>query len=80
MRAFVDKPAAMVGDNGAHVRPGIISQSRVFNASPVVMADRADNVGDGGASDNATIQRRPNERNIGDTAVAPIWDPIAVRL
>jgi microcystin degradation protein MlrC len=51
-----------------------------FNASPVVMADPADNAGGGAPSDNTTILRRLIERNVSDAAVGPIWDPIAVRL
>ena len=42
------------------------------------MAGPAANAGGGAASDNATILRWPIERNIGRTAVGPIWDPIAV--
>jgi len=51
-----------------------------FNASPVVMADPADNAGGGAPSDNTTILRRLIERDVSDAAVGPIWDPIAVRL
>jgi microcystin degradation protein MlrC len=50
------------------------------NARPVVMADPADNAGGGAPSDNTTILRRLIERNVDSAAVAPIWDPIAVRL
>jgi microcystin degradation protein MlrC len=47
---------------------------------PVVMADPADNAGGGAPSDNTTILRRLIERNVDKAALAPIWDPIAVRL
>ena len=50
------------------------------NATPVVMADPADNAGGGAPSDNTTILRRLIERDATDAAVGPIWDPIAVRL
>ena len=50
------------------------------NARPVVMADPADNAGGGAPSDNTTILRRLIERNVDSAAIAPIWDPIAVRL
>ena len=57
-----------------------IDTAVTFNASPVVMADPADNAGGGAPSDNTTILRRLIERDVPDAAVGPIWDPIAVRL
>jgi microcystin degradation protein MlrC len=57
-----------------------IGAALAFNASPVVMADPADNAGGGAPTDNTTILRRLIERNVQDAAVGPIWDPIAVRL
>jgi microcystin degradation protein MlrC len=57
-----------------------ISAAQAFNASPVVMADPADNAGGGAPSDNTTILRRLLERDVDDAALGPIWDPIAVRL
>jgi microcystin degradation protein MlrC len=50
------------------------------NATPVVMADPADNAGGGAPSDNTTILRRLIERDAQSAALGPIWDPIAVRL
>ena len=44
------------------------------------MADPADNAGGGAPTDNTTILRRLIERDAQDTAVGPIWDPVAVRL
>lgn len=57
-----------------------IAAAIAFNASPVVLADPADNAGGGAPSDNTTILRRLMEHNVSDAAVGPIWDPIAVRL
>ncbi len=57
-----------------------IAAALAFNASPVVMADPADNAGGGAPTDNTTILRRLIERNVQGAAVGPIWDPIAVRL
>lgn len=45
----------------------------------VVMADPADNPGGGAAGDNTVILRRLIERGVAGAALAPIWDPIAVR-
>jgi len=49
-------------------------------AGPVVMADGADNPGGGAASDSTFVLRRMLERGIGNAAVGPLWDPIAVRI
>lgn len=57
-----------------------ISTALAFNASPVVMADPADNAGGGAPSDNTSILRRLIARDVQDAALGPIWDPIAVRL
>jgi microcystin degradation protein MlrC len=45
---------------------------------PVVVADPTDNAGGGAASDNTNIIRRLLERGLGDAAVGPVWDPVAV--
>ncbi len=47
---------------------------------PVVISDGADNAGGGAASDSTYILERLIERGIGDAALGPIWDPIAVRI
>jgi microcystin degradation protein MlrC len=50
------------------------------NATPVVLAEPADNAGGGAPSDNTSILRHLIERNVEGAALGPIWDPIAVRL
>jgi microcystin degradation protein MlrC len=57
-----------------------IREALAFNASPVVLADPADNAGGGAPTDNTTILRHLIERDVQDAALGPIWDPIAVRL
>ncbi len=47
---------------------------------PIVIADTADNAGGGAPSDNTTFLHRLIARGVQGAAVAPIWDPIAVRL
>ncbi len=47
---------------------------------PVVIADPSDNAGGGAPSDSTVILRRLIERGIQGAALAPIWDPMAVRL
>ncbi|MBM3572730.1 MAG: M81 family metallopeptidase, partial [Alphaproteobacteria bacterium] len=46
---------------------------------PVVMADPADNPGGGAPGDSTVILRRLLERDVQNAALAPMWDPIAVR-
>jgi microcystin degradation protein MlrC len=59
---------------------GGIEAALAVDGKPIVMADPADNAGGGAPSDNTTILRRLIERKVGNAALAPIWDPIAVRL
>ena len=47
---------------------------------PVVLADRADNPGSGAVGDATFVLQRMIERNIGEAALGPLWDPIAVRV
>lgn len=51
-----------------------------FDGGPVVLADGADNPGGGAASDSTFFLRRMVERGIGNAALGPLWDPIAVRI
>jgi microcystin degradation protein MlrC len=47
---------------------------------PVVLADGADNPGGGAAGDSTFVLRRLIERGIGDVALGPLWDPVAVSI
>ena len=49
-------------------------------SGPIVIADTTDNAGGGAPSDNTTFIHRLIARGVQGAAVAPIWDPIAVRL
>jgi microcystin degradation protein MlrC len=46
---------------------------------PVVIADPSDNAGGGAPSDSTVILRRLIERRVEGAALAPLWDPVAVR-
>jgi microcystin degradation protein MlrC len=46
----------------------------------VVIADTSDNAGGGAPSDNTTFLRKLIKRGVRNSAVAPIWDPVAVQL
>ena len=47
---------------------------------PVVLADRADNPGSGAPGDSTFVLSRMIERGLGNGAIGPVWDPIAVRI
>jgi len=47
---------------------------------PIVIADTTDNAGGGAPSDNTTFIHRLIARGVQGAAVAPIWDPMAVRM
>ncbi len=57
-----------------------LDEALAFDGGPVVLADGADNPGGGAASDSTFILRRMIERGIGNAAVGPMWDPVAVRI
>jgi microcystin degradation protein MlrC len=67
------------------VRPPFLSIDEALdkgiasNAGPVVIAEPADNAGGGAPSDSTFVLKRMIERGIRDAAIAPIWDPIAVK-
>src|SRR5204863_10000730 len=59
---------------------GAIDFALAQPGGPIVIADTTDNAGGGAPSDNTTFVHRLIARGVQDAAVAPIWDPIAVRL
>jgi len=67
------------------VRPEFLSIDQALdkgvasNSGPVVIAEPADNPGGGAPSDSTFVLKRMIERGIKDAAIAPIWDPIAVK-
>ncbi|MEA2880482.1 MAG: hypothetical protein QOF14_5678 [Hyphomicrobiales bacterium] len=58
---------------------GAIDAALAHPGGPVVIADTTDNAGGGAPSDNTTFIHRLIARGIKSAAVAPIWDPMAVR-
>jgi microcystin degradation protein MlrC len=89
-KARGDAIAARIGDEFVSMRgktlprfydvDGGLDAALAVEGMPVVMADPADNAGGGAPSDNTAILRRMIERRVENAALAPIWDPIAVRL
>jgi microcystin degradation protein MlrC len=63
-----------------HDVDGAIDAALTSPGGPVVIADTTDNAGGGAPSDNTTFLHRLIARGVQGAAVAPIWDPIAVRL
>lgn len=63
-----------------HDVDGAIDAALAEPGGPVVIADTTDNAGGGAPSDNTTFLHRLIARGVQSAAVAPIWDPIAVRL
>src|SRR3954454_7348432 len=59
---------------------GAIDAALAHPGGPVVIADTTDNAGGGAPSDNTTFIHRLIARGVQGAAVAPIWDPIAVRM
>lgn len=89
-KAHGDKLAQRLGEEFATIAetsaPPFLSVDEAISAAlalpgkPVVIADTTDNAGGGAASDNTTFLRHLIKRGVKDSAVGPIWDPIAVRL
>src|ERR1044071_2620544 len=58
---------------------GAIDAALAHPEGPIVIADTTDNAGGGAPSDNTTFIHRLIARGVEGAAVAPIWDPMAVR-
>ncbi len=57
-----------------------LDEALAFDGGPVLLADRSDNPGSGASGDSTFILRRLIERGIGNAALGPLWDPVAVRI
>ena len=57
-----------------------VKAAMAFDGAPVVIADPADNPGGGAPSDNTSILRQLIASGATNSAIGPIWDPIAVKL
>ncbi|MGU9991011.1 M81 family peptidase [Bordetella avium] len=57
-----------------------LDEALAFDGAPVVLADRPDNPGSGAPGDSTFVLRRVLERGIGNVAMGPLWDPVAVRI
>ncbi|WP_342365337.1 M81 family metallopeptidase [Allopusillimonas soli] len=57
-----------------------LDEALAADGGPIVLADRPDNPGSGAPGDSTFILRRMLERGIGNAALGPLWDPVAVRI
>lgn len=88
-RAAADRVATMLGEEFQKLRGvttpkfhGVdegIDTALALPGMPIAVTDAADNAGGGGSSDNTTILRRLIERGVGNVALGPLYDPVAVR-
>jgi len=68
------------------VRPTFLSIDAALDRAleaprgPVVIAEPADNAGGGAPSDSTFMLKRMLERGIRNAAIAPLWDPVAVKM
>jgi microcystin degradation protein MlrC len=55
-----------------------LARALALPGGPIVLADTSDNAGGGAPSDATFLLRRLLEQGLGDTALGPFWDPVAV--
>ena len=80
-RALADEVFAMRGKTQPDFHsPDEAIDIALQGGGPVVVADPSDNPGGGAPGDSTVILRRLIERGVTGAALAPIWDPMAVRL
>lgn len=59
---------------------GAIDRAVAANATPVVLADFADNAGGGAPADSTFVLRDILDRGLKDVAIGIFWDPVVVRM
>ncbi len=80
-RTLADEFFAMRGKTQPdYYSPDEVIDIAMQDPGPVVVADPSDNPGGGAPGDSTVILRRLIERGVTGAALAPIWDPMAVRL
>ena len=80
-RTLADEFFAMRGKTQPdYYSPDEVIDIAMQDPGPVVVADPSDNPGGGAPGDSTVILRRLMERGVTGAALAPIWDPMAVRL
>jgi len=59
---------------------GAVDRAVAANATPVVLADFADNAGGGAPADSTFVLRDILDRGLRDVAIGIFWDPVVVRM
>jgi microcystin degradation protein MlrC len=75
----LDRALAAEGGPPAPAAQAAAPAAQADRRKPIVIADSGDNSGGGAGSDSTFVLRRLLERGIGDVALGPLWDPVAVR-
>lgn len=57
-----------------------IAQARIKGDKPLLIADTSDQIGSGAPGDTTHVLRAFVEAGIRNAAIAPLWDPLAVRI
>lgn len=57
-----------------------IAEARIMGDRPLVIADTADQVGSGAPGDTTYVLKALLDAGIGNAAVVPLWDPLAVKI
>jgi microcystin degradation protein MlrC len=60
--------------------PKAVDHAIAANATPVVLADFADNAGGGAPADSTFVLRDILDRGVRDVAIGIFWDPVVVRM
>lgn len=60
--------------------PDALDRAEAANATPVVLADFADNAGGGAPADSTFVLEQVLERGLRDVAMGIFWDPIVVHM
>jgi microcystin degradation protein MlrC len=55
-----------------------LARALALPGGPIVLADTSDNAGGGAPSDATFLLRRLLEQGVGEVALGPFWDPVAV--
>jgi microcystin degradation protein MlrC len=55
-----------------------LARALASSGGPIVLADTSDNAGGGAPSDATFLLRRLLEQGVGEVALGPFWDPVAV--
>jgi microcystin degradation protein MlrC len=89
-QALAERAARAFGERFYRIRAGAmlpftsfeeaIEEAKIKGDKPLLMADTADQIGSGAPGDTTHVLRAFIEAGIRNAAIAPLWDPLAVRI